>query len=225
MDASPQQTITRKMWKASWLFAGLVFCIGILYEVAYRKGNISLLSFATATAASAAICIGFSFALSGFAYFFDFLDTKIAYRKYLGLVGFWLALAYSALLVGVAPEKYAHGLPTHFFSADVLLGISAMALLTYMALISNQWAMKWLGALRWRKHLRIGYLAYALLVARAVVVEKQLWLDWLQSSGELPPPRLLVTIFAVSVVCLRAFVLVSSWRRKKNAQQLQTPKP
>jgi len=160
--------------------------------------------------------IGLSFALSGIGYYFDFLDKKIAYRKYFGLVGFWLALAYSVLLLFVDPEKYFYGFFDHLGSAEVLLGLGAMGILTAMALISNPWGIKKIGAKRWKGVLHLGYLAYGFLIIRAYILEHGAWGEWISDPNGLPPPRLVVSLFAVAVIVFRGSISISLYRKRKN---------
>jgi DMSO/TMAO reductase YedYZ heme-binding membrane subunit len=215
--------LTRKFWRTAWLLGFCLYAIALLY-VYGADHTFSAMSLSKALAATGGLLIGFSFALSGFAYYFNFLDTKVAYRKYLGLVGFWFALAYTLSLFFVDPDKYFFGLFHNLLTADVLLGLGAMLILTFMALISRTRAMQWLGPPRWRKLLRLGYLAYAMLVVRAVVVEWDVWTAWAENpAGRLPPPRLVLSIFAVGILLFRGSMIVSQFFRKKNTVAAVVP--
>lgn len=191
-----------------------IFCLLVIYTTVYNSA-FNLPAFSQALAGTAAVLIGLSFAMSGFVYYFDFLDTRLAYRKYLGLTGFWLALGYSLSLCLTNPDRYFF----HFFeyanTADVRLGLLAMAIYTFMALISNNRAIKKLGPRTWRYCLRLGYLAYALLIIRAYIMEQDLWTGWWQSpQGSLPPPRLIITLFALAVILFRGSMIVVQFARK-----------
>jgi DMSO/TMAO reductase YedYZ heme-binding membrane subunit len=218
------ELLTRKFWHTAWFLGFGLYLVALLYVYGADRA-LSSVSLSKALAATGGLLIGFSFALSGFAYYFNFLDTKVAYRKYLGLVGFWFAFIYALSLFLVDPDKYFFGFFANLLTADVLLGLGAMGILTFMALISRTKAMQWLGPQRWRKCLRLGYLAYALLVVRAVVVEWDVWTAWAENpAGRLPPPRLILSIFAVAVLLFRGSMLVSQYLRKgKSAPPLPIP--
>ncbi len=203
-------SVISKMWIHSLGLASVLFMFFLGY-VFLESGSFSLLSVSMATAATAAIMIGLSFALSGFCFYFDFLDRKIAYRKYLGLVGFWFALTYSIMLLFVDPNRYFYGFFVNVLSADFILGLTAMSIFTFMALISNNWAMKKLGVKRWRYGLRLGYLAYLLLIIRAMVLDHDIWIAWFHSPVTLPPVRLIISIFATIVLVFRLSMVIKTF--------------
>lgn len=205
-----------KLWRGSLVVAGISFFFYLVYNAVYGSG-FNLTVFANTIAATAAFLIAVSLALSGFCYYWDFLDTKIGYRKYLGLVGFWLALLYSVLLLFINPQRYWYGFVENFWSVDFIFGLSAMTILAFMALISNTPAMKKLGPQRWRRLLRLGYLAITLLIIRAFVMEHPLWLEWFQTLRGLPPPRLIVTLLALGALVLRGAMIVSKFSRRQAA--------
>ena len=181
----------------------------------FWQSELSLFTLSVGFAGAAAFCIGFSFALSAMSYYFNFLDRDIAYRKNLGLVGYYLALVYSVLLLFVNPERYFWGFFKNLMSADFLLGLTSMGILTLMAIVSNNFIMRKIGAHAWRFILRLGYLAYFLLIVRAFVLEGDDWFMWLQRFDNLPPPRLLVSIFAAAVIILRISMEISMRRKRK----------
>lgn len=207
-------SIVMKMWYSSWNLAGVIFII-LLWYVYFYYGVLHFLAVSTATAGTAAILIGLSFAMSGFAYYFDFLDQKVAYRKYMGLTGYYIALVYTVMLLFLDSEKYFFGIFKNFFQADYLLGTSAMLIFTFIAMISNKGAMQKLGPKNWRQCLRLGYIAYALLILRAIVLEKDLWATWAVRGGILPPPRMLITIFALGVIFLRLSIIYSKYIHRR----------
>lgn len=218
------QSVFRRMWINCWLLSLIIYDIFLLYGYFQSISQVNVL-IGQAAAATASVMIGSSLALSGFCYYFDFLDTKLAYRKYLGLVGFWLALIYSLMLLWIEPEKYFYGFINNFWSADFILGLSAMAILTFMAMISNNRAMKRLGVANWRRGLRLGYLAYGMLIIRAYVLEKDIWWNWLQSLTGLPPMRLVITLLAIGVLVLRGSMLIYKLLKSKKAVVVSSPLP
>lgn len=208
------RSVRLKMWRNSLITAYNIFLI-FLWYVFFLRGSLTIASVNDAIAATASIMIGFSFAFSGFCYYFNFLDSKIAYRKYLGLIGFWLAFLYTFMLVILNPQKYFYGLFTHVWSADIILGFMALGIFTFMAIISTQWAMRRMGVTYWRRGLRLGYLAYALLIVRAAIIEGDAWRIWFAYPHGLPPLRLVASVFATLVLCLRGSIIIVEYVKKK----------
>ena len=202
--------LKRHLWRNSWLVALVIFVLSWLYQLA-AGDDVNWFMFSKALAGTAGVLIAASFALSGFCYYFDFLDTKLGYRKYLGLLGFYSALAYSVSLPILYPERYAYGLSAHLFDAEVILGLIAMVILAGTALISNTTMMQMLGPRRWRQYLRLGYLAMVLFIVRAYLLEHELWFDWMSQPQGLPPGRMVLSLINLGVIGLR----VAMWLDKK----------
>lgn len=207
-----------RLWRNAWAVALVAFSLSWLYQLAYGD-NPSWYTFAKALAGSGGLLIAASFALSGFCYYFDFLDTKLGYRKYLGLIGYYLALAYAVLLVVLYPELYGFNLLKRLGEAEVVLGLAAMAILTVMAALSNTKVMIALGPQMWRQCLRLGYLAMFLLVVRAYLIENEKWLAWLSAPQGLPPSRLVLSIIDLAVIGLRGSMLVSQYLKRRRVAQ------
>lgn len=204
-----------KLWLKSLPFTLGVFDFWLIY-VWISRGRVTLLEISNVVAATAGILIGLSLGLSGLCYFFNVFDRFIIFRKYLGLTGYFLALFYSFLLLSLNPEHYFFGFWNNLLSPDFILGLGAMTILTMMALISTRAAIVALGRY-WRPLMRLGYLAYFLLVLRAIVLEYGIWLDWLNSLDSLPPPRLLLSLFAVGVITLRIALQLAKIGQKNTA--------
>lgn len=203
----PRRNPVLALWTHSLFAAFGLYAVFLLYA-SLLTGSLSFLSAVMAFAGTAAILIGTSFALSGICYFFNFADSKIVYRKYLGVVGYASALTYSILLIFLEPERYMYGWPGELLKPDVLLGLTAMSIFTLMALVSNNTAIKLLGPHVWREILHLGYLGYGLLVIRAVYLDHAAWAAWFTAPTPLPPFRLTLSLFACSVILLRAAVAV-----------------
>jgi len=158
--------------------------------------------------------IGMSFALSGLCYFFNFLDTKILYRRDLGLNGFYLVTAhglYSFLFNKFTPWfKY--------FESDRLLAFvpAAISLLLFfgMALISNKYAAKKFGGEKWRSLLRLGYIAYFLGAAHAILWGFDDWMEWF-GNNSLPPVSLIMAVFVGLVLLLRIALWLALKKKSK----------
>ncbi len=219
----PRAAMTRKLWMNSLLIMFGVNGFFFLY-VTLLDGPFTLISFAKVMAGTANFLFAASLSLSSLGYFFDFLDSKVVYRKYFGLLGYFSALTYMLLLPILQPERYWYGFFENFWTSDFLLGISAMAIFTMMTLISNDRAMMAIGPVRWRNLLRFGYLAFFLLVVRAMMNESnaigadlrpEMWGEYLRNFDTLPPPRLLFSIVGTSVVFLRFAVEFDKWRKRR----------
>ena len=203
---------TTLLWLQTTLFGAVLYWIAFFYISLYEKGFF-LSAMSEAFALSGGILIGFSFALSGLGYFLNVFDTKLKYRKMLGVVGYLFALIYSSTLVLLDSERYGSYLLEHILDIDILLGLIAMIIFTVMFLISFPWAIRTLGR-HWRPVLRLGYIAFVLLIIRALFIEGMIWRAWISMPIALPPPRFLLSIFALSVIYLR-FALEIGIRQKK----------
>lgn len=203
----------RHLWRNSWLVGGVIFILSWLYQLA-TGAAVNWYSLSKALAGTGAVLIAASFALSGFCYYFDFLDTKLGYRKYLGLIGFYFSLGYAVSLVILYPELYGWGLFSRLNQAEVILGLAAMVILTGMAIISNPKIMLKMGVSVWRHCLRLGYLAMLLLVIRAYLLESEWWWSWLQQPDGLPPGRLLLSVIDLGVIGLRGSMIINQWRHR-----------
>jgi len=210
-----------KSWKLLFntlLFSGFIFLLGSLYLFA-RRGNFDLYIANKVFATTALVLIGLSFALSGLCYFWDFVDTKIIYRKFLGLVGFVFAIVHIVVTLNFLPNKFAY--PDWFIAnkISVIFAVIALLILTVMAVISNRFAALELGNKRWRMILRIGYLAFIFVIIHFTLLKYQGWIKWFDTREPLLPPlSLLEIIFAVAVIILRIALFISV-RRKKAASQ------
>lgn len=212
------------MWLVSILIAFGLYSILIIYTTSYNK-SLSFLALTQAVAGTAGIMIGLSFALSGLNYFFNILKKRLAYRKYMGLVGFWSASLYSLSLLVLDPERYLFGFFFNILTPDFVLGLGAMMLLTFMAFISLDRFMLMIGRRRWRSLLRLGYLAYAMLVVRGIILEGDSWWLWLSSFQGLPPPRLVVSVFAVVVLLLRISMELSLALKRRPLAKIEVASP
>ena len=231
MDASLPPSLDTKMWRNAFKVALGIHVFFIVYIASYDQG-FTLTSFVKTFAGTANFLFAISLSLSAFGYFFNFLDSKVLYRKYFGLLGYFSALIYMLLVPVVNPERYFYGFFENFWSTDILLGLTAMAIFTGMALISNQSAMLWMGPKRWRLALRFGYLAFFLLVVRAILNQEipigadqfpEMWVTYLASPDSVPPPRLLFSSVALAVIFFRFLVEIDKWHKSSGHQARPTP--
>ncbi len=221
MNLSPGPSLSQKMWRSSLKVALAIEAFFIVYMTFYDRG-FTFISFVKTFAGTANFLLALSLSLSSFGYFFDFLDSKVLYRKYFGLLGYFSAVTYSLFLFVANPDRYWYGFQENFWSSDILLGLFAMAIFTGMALISNDRAMLWIGPKRWRNYLRFGYFAFFLLVIRAALNESlpigadgipEMWASYLSHPNNLPPPRLLFSGVAMAVLFFRFAVEFDKWRK------------
>ena len=218
VEANQKADVKKKalfeFWRWPLTLSLAAFLFFNIYAVVYF-GKFSILSVSTALSGAAAICIGTSFALSGISYYFNFLDRMLASRRNFGLTGYFLALSHAISLLFVDKNRYYFGFFKNLDSADFALGLGAMAILSLMAAISNNWSQRRLGGHRAHFILRFGYLAYFLLIVRAFVLENSIWSNWIAHLNSLPPPKLVVTIFASCVILLRIMLEISLTKAKR----------
>lgn len=152
------------------------------------------------------ILLAMSFSLSSFSYYFNFLDDKVVYRKQLGLMGYFLAVAYGITVVVAEPASYLSAFPENLLTIEIGLGVLAMAIFTLMALVSNAKAVQILGGALWKNILGLGYIAYAILVIRGVLLDALLWQNLFAQESTLITPRMMLTILGTAVLLFRASV-------------------
>lgn len=190
----------------SIFFLLIVFCYNFMQmeQLTLRVWNRSF-------ADAGMFLIGISFVLSGLCYFYDFADSKIVYRRDLGMNGFYMVALHSfySFLLNKHIAWYV------YFEKDRLIAFipAVISLLIFfvMALVSNKYAGHWLGAKRWKTILRIGYIAFVLGGLHAGLWSYEDWQMW-YGEASLPPISLLITIFVVLVVLVR---IVLWWVLKK----------
>lgn len=167
---------------------------------------------------TAVVLIGLSMLLSGVCYFWNVFDTKIVYRKHLGLIGFAFALlhlllSWSAFL--------------RLFEADTwesqtiwapLTGLIALLIFAVMAAISNKFSALHLGGKVWRGILRTGYVALFFVLAHVVFLRLARWQSWLsEGMKSLPSVSLIVVGFIILVLLMRAALMISLRTKRKPA--------
>ncbi len=162
--------------------------------------------------------IGLSMLLSSVCYFWDFMDTKIIYRKHLGLVGFAFGLAhillsYNAITRLFTPQAWQNGIPL-----APITGVLAAIIFAMMAVVSNQYAAHVLGGVTWRKILRTGYLAVVLVWLHVFFLKWIYVSRWIQGGMKTPPSSsVIVLLFMIVVIVMRGalwFSLLKKQRQK-----------
>ena len=212
---APQQ-ITQQFWRHTFAAAVLIYVYALSYTLLYSS-TFSIVPVVTAVALTGGILIGLSFALSGICFYTNIFDKTISYRKYFGLIGYYFALTYSILLIFIYPDLYGTGLLSRLYEPEVLLGLLAMGILTSMTIASNVTVIRKLGSKKWHLIMNMGYVAYVLLIARAIVLEHHIWINWFITPAGLPPPRLMLSIYAIAVILLRVSIPITKHFRKQKS--------
>jgi DMSO/TMAO reductase YedYZ heme-binding membrane subunit len=163
------------------------------------------------------IIIGCSFALSGICYFWNFADTHIGYRKYVGIVGFYLAAAHTAIALTRTPLSA-------FLAAErftpFLAAVFSMLIFLLMAVVSNTMAIKVLGYAHWKKILQFGYWAYLAGLVHFGMINQERWIRWIGEAqvASLPQLSLVVFVFGSFVLGLRIALWIDT--KKKHSRLL-----
>lgn len=191
--------------ETSLYFRTLIFSLGIFaatfaYVSWLKTPNI----WNKSVADTAIILIGLSMLLSGICYFWNILDTKIIYRKHLGLIGAFFGLAHLGLSLTQVMSIFASNTWTKGIPWNWLTGLGASLIFGVMVVISNQYSALHLGGKNWRGILRTGYLAVILILAHVILLKSGRWLTWYQSGmTSLPSMSLIVTGFMLIVILMR----------------------
>ena len=205
----------KKLWINTFIFS-LFILLGTSIYLFFQRGQFNANMINNSIANASMILIGLSFALSGLCYFWDFVDSKIIYRKYLGLIGFAFALAHIFLAFFIFSEKFPY--PQWYLSNiwSVITALIAILIFTMMAFISNKYAIHELGGLNWRRLLRVGYIAYVFVIIHITLLSYPWWVRWLTTFNTiLPPLSLIIVLFALFVIVLRIALLIAIEKHKK----------
>lgn len=199
------------------LVSACLFCLFIFYAF-FQTGGLGIVAVSAALAQTAFLLIGLSMVLSSICYFWNFADTKIIYRKYLGLSGFAFALTHGIIALWFLPGV---SFLDYFKQNNIMpftFGVLALFIYSMMALISNKYAITKLGGNFWRLLLRLGYLAYAYTIIHFALRSSSQWMQWVASPRSLPPMSLLLFLFGLGVIILRLALFLSQTFFKKNSK-------
>ena len=202
----PKQ-IENRLWKVSFLWGALFFVIWAAYDFA-RTGTLTFGSLASDLEWTAAVLIGVSYAFGTFTFYTDFLDSKLTYRKYLGLMGYFVLLLYTVLLILGRSELFLQAPYDGFSALSFQLLCAVLLILCGMTLVGNNEKLSRSQPKLWRNLLRVGYMIYVFWVPRSILMDGSVWNVWGQGiSGHiLPPPSFLVTVLALLVIAFRLSV-------------------
>ena len=186
---------------------------GALYFFARQKlkdgiWDFDLYLFNKALATASLFLVSLSMILTGIGYFSRRPGRALAYRRHLGLAGFWTGLAHGLVSHGLLPDRFplASWMLEHPWASAT--GLVSLLFFGVMAAISKAEVKGRLGGDVWRKSLR--YLGYAALVAAAVHAGILKWASWAKYlrtfDSVLPSLSLPIVLFAVAAVILRIIV-------------------
>jgi hypothetical protein len=194
-------------------FSSIAF--GALYFFVRQKlkdgiWDFDLYLFNKALATASLFLVSLSMILTGIGYFSRRPGRALAYRKHLGLAGFWTGLTHGLVSHGLLPDRFplASWMLEHPLASAT--GLVSLLFFGVMAAISKAKVKGRLGGVLWRKGLR--YLGYAALVAAAVHAGILKWASWAKYlrtfESVLPSLSLPIVLFAFAAVILRIIV----WR-------------
>lgn len=220
----PKQ-IEERLYKVSFLWGALFFVLWVAYDLA-RTNTLTFGSLVAALEWAAAVLIGISYAFGTFTFYTDFLDARLTYRKYLGLMGYFFLLLYSVLLVLGRAELFLRAPYDGFSDLSFQMLCAMLVILCGMTLVGNYEKLSHSHPKLWCNLLRTGYAIYIFWIPRSILLEGGAWNAWNWGLGGqiLPPPSLLVTFLAFSVMAFRLSVFpVKLWRhyfRQKSLPQI-----
>jgi len=204
-----------KFWKNTFYWSLGIFTAWSLYYYFWLDFyNFGV--FIEVLQSTAHIMIAVSLLFGTFTFYTDFLDSKLGYRKYFGLTGYWYLVLHLGLLVLTNPQANLIEPLKGNVTQDQILGLIAFLILTFMASISHDSTMIRLGPKLWRNSLRMGFLIYLVLIPRAFLLESDLWFDWIagMSFSVLVPPNLIATTIGSFVILFRLSVFPVRFLRK-----------
>lgn len=212
---SPNTITTDKLrWLVALALTFVFSLFGLLYVTSGYAGvrTLELISYVAASTASLLFATALS--MGSVSHFTGWPNMRAGFQKQIGITAFLVSLLYTATLPILYPELYWTGLPGHFFSIDVLLGVSAMGIFTAMVLINTPLIAPHVNLSTIYLVLGLGYVGYALLVIRAIFLEYPLWVEWFVDVSGLPPGRLLLSSIAFAVLALRVVVAIDKHRQR-----------
>lgn len=154
-------------------------------------------------AAVASLLFAIALSMGSISYYAKWPDMRLGYQKMIGVLAFWLSCLYCLTLVLLYPETYWYGFLENIFSADIFFGSVAMLIFAGMVTINSKLIAPYFHLDTIKFVLGLGYIGYALLVVRAILIEWPVWESWLMTLDGYPPGRLLLSIIALLVLLLR----------------------
>jgi DMSO/TMAO reductase YedYZ heme-binding membrane subunit len=206
----PSKHPTLKLWIGAVHFAADAVLVAFVYFILrdfLKDGawKITLYLFNKALANAALLLVGLSMLLSSLSRLRRIGADKLVYRKYLGVVGFGLAVLHVLMSHRALSAKFPwpDWLGQNWETA--LLGVCAFILFAVMTAVSNRRAVQRMGGARWRRFLSYaGYLGVLLVVVHASLLKGPSWLNWVRTFDPwLPSLSLPTTVFGLAVLAAR----------------------
>jgi DMSO/TMAO reductase YedYZ heme-binding membrane subunit len=164
--------------------------------------------------------VDLSFAVSGLNYFWGIGRSKLGYRKMVGVTGFFVSLVHASIASNLFAGSF---LLIVYIINNPIAGIPALLailIMTMMVIVSNGKLPQRLGALLWRRLLRVGYVAIGFIIIHATLLSYSEWIPWFKTFKPiLPPLSLLAFLFSVFTILLRIALFVALDRKKRIVQK------
>jgi len=205
----------KRLWGETIVYSIIIFIVVAAYYFVTNQtfsdrilnrvvGDVSLL------------LMGLSLILSSLCYFWDFANKYIIYRKHLGLVGvgyllFHIIFSFTFSSYSPFPGYYLEAQRIYSFIAALI----ATLIFLGMAIISNRFAIHEIGPARWRKLMRLGHLAFPLVLFHFGTKGMPYWISWLTGKSEalFPSFGLIVFLFGSVVIFLRIALWFSTMKK------------
>lgn len=198
-----------RVWKNAIIFGVITWAIFFVYVSGRLNWNFSLPHANQALAETAITLCCFSMMLSGLCYFFSLFDSKIIYRKSLGVVGFVIALIHGTTTLFLLPNLFPF--PQYFLDPKniliVILGLITEIIFAIMVIVSFKSIIQKIGGVTWRRILRVGYLAILLIFFHATIPKYQYWLNYQAVDETILPPISFFTMPLILVTILLRILL------------------
>ncbi|MBI2054452.1 MAG: ferric reductase-like transmembrane domain-containing protein [Candidatus Staskawiczbacteria bacterium] len=209
--------VSKINWKYQfWQYGAAVTAAFVLFlflsaYLFYRRGYYDLYIANKIFANVAAILLGIVLLIGPLSRIFAFPDRYVQYRKELGIVAFFLAIAHSVISYFFLPSKFS----TQWFFGPGLYsfisGLIAAVILTAIFLISSDRVMNAIGREKWWRMQYIGArLVFILVFLHVFLMKWGGWVQWYKTGGgkelarpEWPGAGLLIGWFMVFVVLVR----------------------
>lgn len=205
------------LWLKTFGFSSLIYLFITL--VLLKQRNLSgadLINVSTAW--TSVVLIGLSMLLSAVCYFWNAFDHYILFRKHIGVSGFIVVSIH--VLFSLVVMRHEFPLFTYYLAPENILSflfaLVAFAYFAFMTSISNNYAVHEIGGYRWRKLLRVGYIAYILAIVHFGMKGMPWWIKWIQGGMKTPPSiGLVIFIFALFVPYFRIILEIALRQQKK----------
>ena len=215
-------TLSTKFWIYSIGISALIFSIGLAELAIRRQSPINLYLINKALASTAFLMISGSYTLSAIHHFLPKKKRILAYRRYLGLTGYGLAILHvgSVFIVHNPDQLEAAQFPfPDFFLENILaitLGLAGLGIFSYafrLSINTKRFTRTAAATRKWRRQLRYGYWGVLLIFVHSFLLKYEGWLSWIASFDPILPPLSLIVSILVSL--LIGFKIVQLVREKR----------